>query len=122
MTFITDPIPAGAPEHLTPDQVAAYFGCSLRTVRSWTKDGFLPRPHKLTRKVLFWETAAIRQRLEEHKCKQQGGYMPSFIRARRRAAMRKRRASAAGFGPPLRGQSPVEGGPGLRFAADAYEG
>jgi predicted DNA-binding transcriptional regulator AlpA len=120
--FITDPIPPDAPERLTLDQVAAYFGCSLRSVRRWIKDGFLPRPHSLTRRVLFWETAAVRQRLAEHMRLQQGGYMPRYIRARRRAAIRKRRASAGGFGPYLHGPSAAEGGLSWPLAADAYEG
>lgn len=56
-------IPANAPPHVLTKQLAAWLGVGSKTIQRLARDGVLPQPLKLTPRLCYWDTEAVRQAL-----------------------------------------------------------
>lgn len=53
--------------YLTAEQIAERLGITEKTVQRWTRAGKLPRPYRLSRRVVRYRESEIARAIERHK-------------------------------------------------------
>jgi predicted DNA-binding transcriptional regulator AlpA len=57
---------------LTTGEVAAVFGVTRQTIRSWVKGGAFPRPFRPGKGKMFWRAEVIDRALKEREAAEKG--------------------------------------------------
>ena len=55
----------GTTSHLRVKDVADLLGCSVSTVWSWVRKGYLPRPYRIGSRFSFWNQQDIENSLNK---------------------------------------------------------
>jgi predicted DNA-binding transcriptional regulator AlpA len=64
---------SGLPDPVSPADLAAVFRVSTRAVLYWARDGRLPPPVRISRKVVRWPLAELRSWLAARRTVSEGG-------------------------------------------------